>query len=162
MGFHRMSAAHGVWLGALALAALAVSAPMADAQQAAIAAARAKGCAEHLKKNYGAAGIGDVSSNRGGRTGSIYADMTLANGQSVRVRCRFEGGGVSEVQVYAPPALGSGTPGNKWASADPYRVPPKPETPAKPEDTAKKDEPAEKPEEQEATGPKRVKPPSGS
>ena len=118
--------------GALALAAVLLAAAPAAAQRTSETRdAHTEKCTETLEKNYGAKAIDNLSSNRGTRNPSIYADITLGDGSTIRVRCRFDGDNVGEVQVYAPPAMGSGLSGNQWGPADQYRV----ETPPEPEKT---------------------------
>lgn len=147
------------WPAALAVAAVlavAVLSPgTASAQKT-----RADQCSEMLQKNYGVASLAGVDQHNASNRRSVYASGTLDNGQTVRFRCLIGERNAPEVQVYAPPPLGSPTSGSKWGAADDYRVP------ARAEATPREAKPAEPAEPEQAPpepqGPKRVKPNPGS
>lgn len=111
-----------------AFAALAFSIPAITAQ----AETRDEKCEKMLKKNYGAASVSDMSTNNSSNNNNknnraTYATATLDSGDVIRVRCAYQGGNVSGIQVYAPAPLGSANPGPLWGPADAYRTEPRPD-----------------------------------
>jgi len=116
------------WLALTALAALALSIPAVTAQ----AETRNDKCVKELKKYYGAAEVSDMSTNNSSNNNNknnrpVYATATLDNGEQIRVRCGYSGGGISNIQVYQQAPLGSANPGPLWGPADAYRTPPRPD-----------------------------------
>ena len=111
-----------------ALAALALSIPAVSAQ----AETRNEKCEKELKKHYGAASVSDMSTNNSSNNNNknnrpVYATATLDNGEQIRVRCGYSGGGISGIQVFQQAPLGSANPGPLWGPADTYRTPPRPD-----------------------------------
>jgi hypothetical protein len=120
-----------------AVAALAFSMPAFTAQ----AETRDEKCEKTLKKYYGAASVGDMSTNNKSNNNNknnraTYATATLDNGETIRVRCGYQHGDVANIQVYAPAPPGGPLSGPMWGPADAYRTPPRPD----PEPEAKPDE----------------------
>ncbi|HSF94695.1 MAG TPA: hypothetical protein VLA52_06670 [Thermohalobaculum sp.] len=158
-----------------------LGAALAVAMPAALANAQEKTpselCAEAME-SYGAAPEGDamIRKSNAGRK-SVYSNGTLANGDSVRMRCTVRRGGVVSIQVFAPPVIGGANPGAQWTDANSYLGPPQkkaevkapppeevanntppPEGEAPPADGAEAAPPAEPPEDRPGTFKRAPKP----
>jgi len=107
-------------------------------------------CTKMLAKQYGAAAVGDVSSHQRNGRKKAYADLTLANGDTARVRCNFKNGAVAGVDVYQKNAFGSATPGSRWKSAEGLATGPGPLAKEKKPDEKQAAAPAEPANSEEA------------
>ncbi len=113
----------GGWMAGPCLGALSLVALVVLAANPAAAQAKSPGdhCKDMLEQQYGAASVGGLYERHSGQRRqrkAVYADVTLANGQTARVRCRVSAGGISTVQTYLPRGMGSATPGSSWVDAE--------------------------------------------
>ncbi len=107
---------------ALLLGAIAVTAISVALATGARAQSISDDCTKRLTEQFGAAEFSDVTDRVRRSQRSVYLDAKLKSGKTVRMRCLFRGGGVSEVQVYEEPGIGASEDWPTWGPADKYRL----------------------------------------
>ncbi len=152
---------------AIAVTTIAVSALSMPLATGARAQSPSEDCTKTLTEQYGATEFSDVNDRFRNSRRSVYLDAKLESGKTVRMRCMFREGGVSEVQVYEEPEMGASRDWPTWGPADEYRVEQEeaaaePESgtgdteqaaaPAEPGEGTPSEQPAEQPADQPADG----------